>query len=75
MPASLEERGAAVCVSKSVGGVERVWTRSENYIIAQERYSENGRKRDVIRLNSGVKETRKWAGMRVAKVLPGAAAH
>jgi len=45
-----------------VGGVYRNWTRSENYIIGQERHRENGRKRDVIRLNSGVKVTRKWAG-------------
>jgi hypothetical protein len=67
VPASLEERGSAVCVSKSLGGVERVWTRSEN-IIGQERYRENGRKREVIRLNS-----RKWAGRLVAKMLPGAA--
>ncbi len=52
MPASPEERGTAVCVSKSVGRVERDWTRSENYIIGQERYRGNGRKRGVIRLNT-----------------------
>ncbi len=73
MPASLGEKGTAVFISKSVVGVERLDVKRELHKWTGKRHRENGRKRDVIRLNWDTKVTRKWAGRRVAKMLPGAA--